>query len=77
MVILTSRGDFRFVEKTVILVLIGLLGTGRASLGGTIREGQCCDLRNFCDIRLSGTRLSGPILTNVRSGLAPVFQRPE
>ena len=57
--------------------LIGLLGTGRASLGGTISEGRCCDLGNFSKICLSGTRLSEPTLKNVRSGLVPVFQRPE
>ena len=58
-------------------VLTGLLKTGRASLGGTISKGQCCDLENFSKMRLSGTWLSGPTLTNVKSGLVPVFQRPE
>ena len=46
-------------------------------LGGTMSEGRCCDLGNFSKIRLSGKRLSGPTLTNARSGLVPVFQRPE
>ena len=57
--------------------LTGLLGTGRASLGGTISEGRCCDLGNFSKMRLSGTQLSGPTLTNIRSGLVPVFRQPE
>ena len=47
------------------------LGTDRASLGGTISEGRCCDLGNFSKMRLSGTRLSGPTLTDVTSGLTP------
>ena len=57
--------------------LNSILGTDRVSLGGTMSEGRCCDLGNFSKIRLSGKRLSGPTLTNARSGLVPVFQRPE
>ena len=56
--------------------LTGILGADRVSLGGTMSEGRCCDLGNFSKIRLSGKRLSGPTLTNARSGLVPVFQRP-
>ena len=57
--------------------ITGLLRTGKAGLGGTISEGQCCNLGNFSKMRLSGTLLSGPTLTDVRSGLMPVFQQPE
>ena len=54
-----------------------MLGTAIANLGGVISEGQCCDLGNFSRTRLSGKRLFGPTLAKARSGLVPVFQRPE
>ena len=57
--------------------LTGLLVTGRASLGETISKGRCCDLGNFSKMHLSGTQLSEPTLTNVKSGLVPVFQWPK
>ena len=57
--------------------LTGMLGTDRANLGGAISEDQCCDLGNFSSTRLSGKRLFGPTLAKSRSGLVPVFQRPE
>ena len=43
----------------------------------SISEGRCCDLGNFPKIRLSGKQLSKSTLANARSGLVPVFQRPE
>ena len=42
-----------------------------------MREGRCCDCRNFPRTRLSGSRLSWPRLAKVRSGLVPTFQRRE
>ena len=44
----------------------------KGNTGGAISKSQCCDLGNFSKIRLSGKGLSGPPLTNVRSGLVPV-----
>ena len=54
-----------------------MLDTAIANLGVVISEGQCCDLENFSSIRLSGKRLFGPTLAKARSGLVPMFQRPE
>jgi len=40
-------------------------------------ESRCCGHGNFPRIRLSGSRLSWPKLTKVRSRLVPTFQRRE
>jgi len=42
-----------------------------------MREGRCCDRRNFPGTRLSGSLLSWPNLAKARSGLVPTFQRRE
>ena len=42
-----------------------------------MREGRCCDRRNFPRTRLSGSRLSWPKLAKARGGLVPMFQRRE
>ena len=53
------------------------LGTAIANLGGIISEDQCFDLGNLSRTRLSGKRLFKPTLAKARSGLVPMFQRPE
>ena len=57
--------------------LTGMLGTATANLGSVISEGRCCDLGNFSRTRLFCKRLFGSTLAKARSGLVPVFQRPE
>ena len=49
----------------------------RRMMHGVISEGRCYDLGNFLWTRLSGKQLFGPTLAKARSGLVPVFQRPE
>jgi len=52
---------------------IGSLLVGTISLGGIIREGRCCDRRNFPRTRLSGIRLSWPKLAKATSELVPTL----
>jgi len=40
------------------------LWAGTLNLGGVMREGRCCDRRNFPRTRLCGSRLSWPKLAN-------------
>ena len=57
--------------------LTGMLGTDKANFSGVISEARCCDLGNFSRTRPSGKQLQGPTSAKTKSGLVPMFQRPE
>ena len=55
-------------QRFIVSLLVGSM-----SLGGIIREGRCCNRRNFPRTRLSGTRLSWPKLAKATSELVPTL----
>ena len=57
--------------------LTGMLGTGKANLVDVNSDGRCCDPENFSRTHLLGIRQTESTVADARSGLVPVFQRPQ